>query len=369
MSTPETPTLFERTQGLGGSDVAVLLGLSSFKTPVQLWAEKRGLPSMQTHDESLVLRLGHHLEPFIATEFERLQGLKTHGHPAPLFHPDYPMFYGHIDRFVTQPGKPAWGPDGRLLTDSILECKSANAFARSQWGEEGSDQMPAAYLLQVIWYLAITGCKRAYVAALVGQKLHCYEVYRDLSLEAMVLQKAKHFWDEHIVKGIPPAVSERCDVQLLYPQGDAERCKEADEGLYQILADYRALAEQSRAVEAQAESLKLRLQDAMGEACTLTFKGDVLATWKPARASTRVDLAALSAAHPELVASFKHEVPGSRRFLIKAATRAIGQIDPERAPQAKSTRRSASNAGLNESGIAQISCKAVSDQPSAHHLA
>ena len=100
-----SPSLYPRHQGLGGSDVAAAFGLSPFKSPVQLWAEKRQLLKHQADPQGLHLRLGHHLEPFIAKEFERDTGLITHHHLQAFVHPDFPMFFGHIDRFITEPGR------------------------------------------------------------------------------------------------------------------------------------------------------------------------------------------------------------------------------------------------------------------------
>ena len=34
--------LLERTKGIGGSDVATVLGLNPYKTPLSLWEEKTG---------------------------------------------------------------------------------------------------------------------------------------------------------------------------------------------------------------------------------------------------------------------------------------------------------------------------------------
>jgi predicted phage-related endonuclease len=128
------------------------------------------------------------------------------------------MFFGHIDRFITEPGAALWDDSGRLCAKGILECKSAHAFARNQWGEAGSDQMPAAYLLQVVWYLALTGCEHATVAVLLGnQQIAYYEVRRDPALEALVLTKAKAFWDQHIVAGVPPAAKGLDDARLIFP--------------------------------------------------------------------------------------------------------------------------------------------------------
>ena len=37
-----TEWLKERTKGIGGSDVATVLGLNPYKTPLELWEEKTG---------------------------------------------------------------------------------------------------------------------------------------------------------------------------------------------------------------------------------------------------------------------------------------------------------------------------------------
>ncbi len=339
----DPPSHFPRNQGLGGSDIAAVFGLSPFKSPVQLWAEKRQLPQRQADPQGLHLRLGHHLEPFIANEFERDTGLSTHHHLQACVHPDYPMFYGHIDRFITEPGAALWDDSGGLCARGILECKSAHAFARNQWGEAGSDQMPAAYLLQVVWYLALTGCKQATVAVLLGnQEIAYYEVARDRELVVLVLTKAKAFWDHHIVAGVPPAARGLEDVRLIYPEPSPEHCLEADVSLHEQLEHYRSLQANISELEAQAEQVKTAILAAMGKAETLRYRGRVLATWKQSRASQRVDLEALQAAHPDLVAGFKRTVPGSRRFLLKApcpASNAPASAQPARSgtPMAEHT--------------------------------
>ncbi len=68
--------IFSRPHGLGGTDIAAVLGLSPFKTPLQLWAEKVGHSSFEQKD-ALHLRYGQHLEPFVAAEYELMTGLHT----------------------------------------------------------------------------------------------------------------------------------------------------------------------------------------------------------------------------------------------------------------------------------------------------
>jgi len=74
----------------------------------------------------------------------------------------------------------------------------------------------------------------------------------------------------------------------------------------------------------EAEVIKQRILAALSSAETLRYRGAVLATWKQARGTQRVDLAALEAAHPELVARFEYEQPLSastyRGAALDAAT-------------------------------------------------
>jgi hypothetical protein len=135
-----------------------------------------------------------------------------------------------------------------------------------------------------------------------------------------VLTRAKGLWDQHIVAGVPPAPKGLDDVQLIFPEASPEHVAEADEALYAQCEHYRILQASISALEAQADALKTDLLTAMGKADTLCFRGKVLATWKQSRPSQRLDLDALQAAHPALVARFKRTVPGSRRFLLKAGS-------------------------------------------------
>ena len=60
----------QRPYGIGGSDIAALLGLSPYKTPLELWAEKVGHPGIK-ESQGMHFRFGQHVEPFIAKEYER----------------------------------------------------------------------------------------------------------------------------------------------------------------------------------------------------------------------------------------------------------------------------------------------------------
>jgi len=57
--------LEQRRQGIGASDAAVILGLTKWKSPMGLYAEKTGLVPMG-QEETDLLEWGNRLEPVIA---------------------------------------------------------------------------------------------------------------------------------------------------------------------------------------------------------------------------------------------------------------------------------------------------------------
>lgn len=306
-----------RPFGLGGSDIAAVLGLSPFKTALELWFELVGRTTNEDRD-LLHLRFGQHAESFIAKEYERRTALHTHLHPQTIFHPQHDYIYGHIDRFVTDgiDRDFSWKPG--VQSTRILECKTASVFNRSEWGEDGSSEVPAAYLLQCIWYMAITGGEEADLAALIGNNdFRVYTIKRDLELEGLVMEQAKKFWLDHVLAKSPPPAASTSDAQLLYPRESVGSQLEATPELLQTLKEFTEKSAQAKSITTDCERLKAEILCYMGGAEKLTRHGKTIATWRCAKASQRLDSRALAEAHPEIASNFTCSVLGARRFLVK----------------------------------------------------
>ena len=69
--------LEKRKNGVGGSDVAAILGLSSWTSEVELWLDKRGeadeVGEIDKRDNSEVLEWGTILEPVIRKKYAAMQ--------------------------------------------------------------------------------------------------------------------------------------------------------------------------------------------------------------------------------------------------------------------------------------------------------
>jgi putative phage-type endonuclease len=299
----------DRTKYIGGSDIGAILGLSRFKTPLEVWMEKTGKETKKT--DSLPLRFGSFAEAFVASEYSRATGFDLLHDESIYIHPQHSYMSAHIDRFVLA--------DADALTPTrILECKTANPFSSSDWGEVGSDQVPMSYLCQCVWYMAITAIDKTDLAVLFGNSdFRIYEITRDQALEELVIAKASAFWNEHVLKDMPPPARSEQDCQSLFSKGDPEKSIEAQQQTLELTKRLHALNSEIETREEELSTIKQTIMSQMGEAELLTYQGRTLATWKAPKPSFRLDSKTLELDHPEIASNYKIPVQNSRRLVIK----------------------------------------------------
>jgi len=214
--------LKERTKGIGGSDVATILGLNPYKTPLQLWEEKTGRSSGSAAVESAYW--GTVLEGVVAKEFSQRTGMKVQKVNYMLSTGENGWMRGNIDRAVVNPAiagrvsvlkQEKVEECGRLLsTDIGLECKTASVYMSEHWGDSQEAEIlngkvvtehkiPLYYETQIQWYMAVTGIKTFYVAVLIGgQDFRLYEVKRDQEVIDAIVSKCKDFWENNGSSGL-----------------------------------------------------------------------------------------------------------------------------------------------------------------------
>lgn len=182
--------LLDRRKGIGGSDVATILGLNKWKSPYQLWLEKTGQIDLE-HTESEPAYWGKVLEEVVAKEFQERTGKKVRRRNQVFEHPLHPFLRANIDRDV-------------VGENAILECKTANAFLGKEW--EG-EEVPLSYLCQVQHYMNVVNKKYCYIAVLVGgQKFIWKRVDRDQELIDMITERLVCFWEENVLAGKEPTI-------------------------------------------------------------------------------------------------------------------------------------------------------------------
>jgi predicted phage-related endonuclease len=161
-----------------------------------------------------------------------------------------------------------------IIRDEPRGYEGKTAFHGAGWGEEGTDEIPREYLLQVHHYLTVCDFDVWDVAVLIGRSFKVYEVERDLEMSEMLIAGEAEFM-RRVREGDPPGLdydhpTARDVVKKLYPGTNGARLVANDEaiGWREQLAKATAAEKEAKAT---IESLKARLLEHMGEAAILAF--------------------------------------------------------------------------------------------------
>lgn len=298
-----------RRRGIGSSDAAAAVGLSPYKSRLELWMEKTGrdadLPKPDPDDDSSPVFWGTVLEPIVATHYSRRTGHRVRRINAVLQHPQAPWMLANIDREVIG------------ATDvQILECKTAGAFGARHW----ATGVPEYVQLQVMHQLSVTGKKAADVAVLLaGQELQIHRIERDDALISNLMMLEAEFWSFVESDREPPAdgtESAARALRCLYAsESDRVLDLRADASMCHTFDELLKVRDQLSEREAREAQLKQCIQQRMADASRAVFlHGEV--SWKRSKDSAQIDTAALVRDNPELVRQYTRPKPGSRRFLV-----------------------------------------------------
>ena len=254
---PRDTWLATRRNGIGGSEVAAVLGISPWGGPWSVWADKRGI--LQPRAESVAMRAGTVLEALALDLFGETFGVEVQRVGSRI------AWFGGRE-FATL--------DGIATIDGAacpVEAKTARS--RDGWGAVGSDEVPDHYRAQVLWQLAaLPDAPAAFFSVIFGGSDHAwYRVPRDdESLEAM-RDLAASWWMRHMGEHgtePPPDGSDAATAEILrrhpLPKLDAAECPDAAEAIraYGAAAEARGAAE--AAMKAPANVLRALIGDREG---------------------------------------------------------------------------------------------------------
>ena len=297
--------LLSRRLGIGGSDVAAILGLSKYSSPYQLWLDKTGRSELED-STSEPAYWGNMLEDIVAKEYAKRNGVKVQRVNATIAHPEHDWMRANIDRAIINPeiAGNVRIKDGKLTTDRILECKTANQYLAKLWGDEQSEQVPDYYLTQVQWYMGITGASMCGLGVLIGgQKFRSYQVAFDPELFEMLTDECSKFWNEHVQADVPPTPTTFDDVLHRWSKHNPDQALQADDELANLVAEYKDLNATIKEASGELDTLKLQICTRMEDAEMIIAEEKRLATFKYQERNT-LDSKALKAAHPDIYEQF-----------------------------------------------------------------
>ena len=292
-----------RKQGIGGSDAAVACGISRYKSPVELWLEKTG--QLPTQEAGEAAYWGTQLEPLVRAEFTRRTGIEVTHTKQLLQSAEHPFMLANLDGTCEHPD---FGP-------CIFEAKTASAYKAKEW----DNSIPEEYLLQIQHYMAVTGYRGAYIAALIGGNTFRWKfVERDEALIAVMIHLEAEFWG-YVQDGTPPPLDgSEASARLLAEQFPASIQSQITlpDTATDLLRQYDTACEQLEVLEGKKREAENLLKQMLGANETGTARGRVI-TWKNVT-QERLDSKTLKAEHPALYQKYTNKT-SYRRFSIQAA--------------------------------------------------
>lgn len=201
--------------------------------------------------------------------------------------------------------------------DAGLECKTASAYNADKWSD---GNIPLHYIMQCYHYMAVTGKRVWYIAAVIlGREFTYRRLEWDDELISRLTSIEEEFWNDYVVKGIipPPDGSKVCDEVIEQYFHTAKKASAVelvgfDEKLdrrEEILVFIKELQEEQKQIE---QEIKLFMQDN-----ERAHSEHYRVTWSNIN-TTKLDTARIKSEKPELYADYT-KTSNYRRFEIKAA--------------------------------------------------
>lgn len=306
--------------GISGSRAAAVLAISKWATPVEVWlkimeerkpgfCEERGY-ELPEFVENAAMRWGLAFEESVIDLAAAQMGRKIIDREESYgIDFDFPSWHVKGDKSQTCPltchidGEYAYSQEDASRT--LHEGKTTNLRSfYIDWGEPGTDAIPAYYKAQVQHQMMVTGAERCIVSVLVFPKMvdefendghriveveyptlnevgyhiektcgniwqtlgtkdfadhldfmgyfHQYIIDADKTVQADMLEAYQYFWDEHVLNEIPPPARTYNDVKALFP--NPKGTVVASDEVIRWSAEYKDLGtEESRIKKRKAE--------------------------------------------------------------------------------------------------------------------
>lgn len=290
-----------RRTGVSGSDAAAIIGLDRYRSAFDVYVDKLGLKKEQPDNEAM--RQGRDLEEYVASRFCEQTGKKVRRRNAILQHPEHHWMLANIDRWV-------------VGENAGLECKTTSVLNRCKFSQ---GEFPPNYYVQCMHYMAVTGADRWYLAVLVLNKsFHVFTIERDEAEIQALIAAEKDFWENHVLKKIPPtpdgseATSEV--IKQLFPEA-REATETALFGYEGKIQQYLELDTKAKELECERDKLKQEIQLAMADAEIGRAQGYIV-EWKNQTRQT-LDTQRLKKEQAEIYAKYLKPAQTVRMFRIK----------------------------------------------------
>jgi putative phage-type endonuclease len=294
-----------RKDGITATEAAIIAGLSPYKTPYQLWAEKLGKYEPEPVGPAAVR--GLLLESAVADFYEMETGRKLKRSNGIVRLKEIPWVCASLDRTVV--GEP----------DLLVEVKTSTS---PRWS---AAPVPMDVQAQCQWQMLVTEAKNVDVAVLLGGLVFRIErVEASIEMQTDLYRKAVEFRNLLATCTPPPMSGKDSDAFATVVPNQSQEYAAADEEADRIAEVYEETRLEAKVLDEQLSEYAMVLKEKIAEKEGIIGYGWI-ATWKANKDSVRTDWKAVAEVlqhvapetYAEAVKRATSETPGARVFRFK----------------------------------------------------
>lgn len=266
------PTEINRSAFLGSSDVAGILGVSPWDTPLTVFYKKVGWPEglepAADPERERFFRRGTLMEPVVRQMAQEEYGLDIVRYSTPerpnRYHNGWMAAEIDFEIDMNEALHESWPETQDIPLGMRVNCevKTSSPMAAKKFGDDIGD-VPMAYACQALWGQFVTGRKHTLFFVLVGSDtLLKYRVDRDEELLEMIVGKASSFWLEHVMLRVPPEPQTLADLDYLLPRTVSTKVV-ADAALGALYREYADIKRMEKIHKDRLEDLKFEIGSRM----------------------------------------------------------------------------------------------------------
>lgn len=293
-----------RRGGIGGSDLAGILGMSSYATPIDVYLDKT-LQTETEEEENPFFWWGHKLEPLVIEKYhEMYPGETVIPSPGMLKSKKWPWMIANLDGIIKSDEK--YGD---------FEIKTVG-FPTDEWGRDGGsgDDIPEKHYCQVAHYLAVTGFSYAVVVALfmANREMRRYFIQREEPVIKNIVGIEEKFWKENVLQNDPPIPTNTGDCNKLWAY-DASTTATASDDIVKVAQELRSLKSEIKLMQGsdgkggRKSELEAKIKNAMRDnQVLLEPDGKKICSWKT-QSARRFQTEEFAIVYPDLDKEFRKE--------------------------------------------------------------
>ena len=298
--------LQHRTQGIGSSEVATVVGLNPYETPYQLWRRKVGIDA--PIDDNQYMIAGRLLEDAVSRFFEE----ETNKKIIASSKGDWLIQSKTKPYLQVSPDRLYWLGDKRNNANKgILECKTTQK-------QIDKDNLPRHWFCQLQYQLGVSGLQQGAIAWLTQGKDFGYSELNFVpDFYEWLVEEVDRFWIDNILGKKEPDLVSVDDVVTMFPNHVEGKIINVEEEMFDKVIKLKEIKNSISELETQKKSLEADIKFAFADNETMSYQDITIATLKSSKSTETFDSKTFIKENPDLAKKYMKTSIGARRLLLK----------------------------------------------------